>query len=343
MTTVLYDKRDRIAYVTINRPQARNAIDLETHEALCETWADFRDDDAVDVAILTGAGDEAFCAGADLKTYIPPIIRGEPRSIRDDRRPRPRRPDARPAPHPQAGDRGGQRLGAGGRARDWRWPATSASPPSARASAPSRRAAATTTATAASCGWSTRAASGVASHMLLTAEPIDAAAGAAVEPGHEGRRPRRADGRGRAGRPPDPAQLPARGAQRQGDDPRRRSARTSTTSCAPRRGTRTPLPIPRRRWPCCSASTTARTRAAHERRPRPLPAWRCGGRGRRARHRRLPRCATSPPSSAPRPTWSTRRRCASARASTATRSPRAGPTRWPSSPPRRSPARRCCA
>jgi enoyl-CoA hydratase/carnithine racemase len=81
MTTVLYDKRDRIAYVTINRPQARNAIDPETHEALCAIWADFRDDDAVDVAILSGAGDEAFCAGADLKTYIPPIIRGE-RSIR---------------------------------------------------------------------------------------------------------------------------------------------------------------------------------------------------------------------------------------------------------------------
>ena len=77
MTTVLYDKRDRIAYVTIDRPDARNAIDPETHAALCAAWVDFRDDDAVDVAILTGAGDEAFCAGADLKTYIPPIIRGE--------------------------------------------------------------------------------------------------------------------------------------------------------------------------------------------------------------------------------------------------------------------------
>ncbi len=78
---MLYEKRDRIAYVTFNRPEARNAIDPEMQELLVETWTDFRDDDDVDVAILTGAGD-AFCAGADLKTYIPPIIRGE-RSIRD--------------------------------------------------------------------------------------------------------------------------------------------------------------------------------------------------------------------------------------------------------------------
>jgi enoyl-CoA hydratase/carnithine racemase len=60
--------------VTINRPEARNAIDPDVHEAMIETWADFRDDDSVDVAILTGAGDDAFSAGADLKTYIPPII-----------------------------------------------------------------------------------------------------------------------------------------------------------------------------------------------------------------------------------------------------------------------------
>ena len=73
MSKLLYEKRDRVAYVTINRPEARNAIDPDVHEAMVETWADFRDDDAVDVAILTGAGD-AFCAGADLKTYIPPLI-----------------------------------------------------------------------------------------------------------------------------------------------------------------------------------------------------------------------------------------------------------------------------
>jgi enoyl-CoA hydratase/carnithine racemase len=73
MPKLIYEKRDRIAYVTINRPEARNAIDPDVHRLMIEAWADFRDDDGVDVAILTGAGD-AFCAGADLKAYIPPIM-----------------------------------------------------------------------------------------------------------------------------------------------------------------------------------------------------------------------------------------------------------------------------
>ena len=73
MSKLLYEKRDRIAYLTINRPEARNAIDPDVHRLMVEAWADFRDDDSVDVAILTGKG-EAFCAGADLKTYIPQII-----------------------------------------------------------------------------------------------------------------------------------------------------------------------------------------------------------------------------------------------------------------------------
>ena len=71
---MLYEKRDRIAYVTINRPEARNAVSPEVHRAMIAAWADFAEDDSVDVAILTGAGD-AFCAGADLKEYIPPIMR----------------------------------------------------------------------------------------------------------------------------------------------------------------------------------------------------------------------------------------------------------------------------
>jgi enoyl-CoA hydratase/carnithine racemase len=83
MEKLLYEKRDRIAFLTINRPEARNAIDPDVHRLMIDAWADFRDDDSLDVAILTGAGDEAFCAGADLKTYIPPIMRdARPNDIR---------------------------------------------------------------------------------------------------------------------------------------------------------------------------------------------------------------------------------------------------------------------
>ena len=60
-----YEKRDRIAYVTLNRPEAKNAINPETHRQLWKIWQDFRDDDSLEVAIMTGT-DDAFCAGADL-------------------------------------------------------------------------------------------------------------------------------------------------------------------------------------------------------------------------------------------------------------------------------------
>jgi enoyl-CoA hydratase/carnithine racemase len=80
---VLYEKRDRIALVILNRPQAKNAIDPEMHEELCRVWSDFRDDDDVDVAILSGAG-EAFCAGADLKTYVPAnYVEARPGRVRE--------------------------------------------------------------------------------------------------------------------------------------------------------------------------------------------------------------------------------------------------------------------
>lgn len=67
---VLYEKKGEIAYITLNRPEVKNAIDLEVHHRLGEIWRDFRDDPKLRVAILTGKGD-AFCAGADLKTHVP--------------------------------------------------------------------------------------------------------------------------------------------------------------------------------------------------------------------------------------------------------------------------------
>src|ERR1700741_3207506 len=69
-TKVLYDKRGEVAYITLNRPEVKNAIDIETHELLCDIWGDFRDDPALRVAVITGTGD-AFTAGADLKTHAP--------------------------------------------------------------------------------------------------------------------------------------------------------------------------------------------------------------------------------------------------------------------------------
>jgi enoyl-CoA hydratase/carnithine racemase len=67
---VVYEKKGPIAHIRLNRPEVKNAIDVETHELLRGIWADFAADDDLRVAILTGTGD-AFCAGADLKTHVP--------------------------------------------------------------------------------------------------------------------------------------------------------------------------------------------------------------------------------------------------------------------------------
>src|SRR5437588_7043809 len=76
---ILYEKRERVAYITINRPEARNAIDLETAEELSNAWTDFRDDDNLWIAVITGAGDKSFSAGADLKSFIP-MLTGQSQS-----------------------------------------------------------------------------------------------------------------------------------------------------------------------------------------------------------------------------------------------------------------------
>jgi enoyl-CoA hydratase/carnithine racemase len=71
MPKVLYEKRGEVALITLNRPEKLNAIDRETHLLLREAWKDFGADPKLRVAILTGAGDKAFCAGADLETHVP--------------------------------------------------------------------------------------------------------------------------------------------------------------------------------------------------------------------------------------------------------------------------------
>jgi len=69
--SVLLDVADRVATVTLNRPEAMNALDPETIAALHEVWVEIRDNPDVWVAIVTGTGGKAFCAGADLKKTIP--------------------------------------------------------------------------------------------------------------------------------------------------------------------------------------------------------------------------------------------------------------------------------
>jgi len=65
---VLVETRGRIRIVTINRPEVRNAVNPPTADLLRDTFIAFADDDAVDVAVFTGA-EGAFCAGYDLKAF----------------------------------------------------------------------------------------------------------------------------------------------------------------------------------------------------------------------------------------------------------------------------------
>lgn len=67
---VLFEKRGPVAWVTLNRPEVKNAIDIETSDRLCEIWAEFARDPELRVAVITGAGD-TFTSGADLRTHAP--------------------------------------------------------------------------------------------------------------------------------------------------------------------------------------------------------------------------------------------------------------------------------
>jgi enoyl-CoA hydratase/carnithine racemase len=67
VTAVLYEVRNEVAWLTINRPAARNALSKAVRDGLFESVERFNKDDAAKVLVLTGAGDKAFCAGGDLK------------------------------------------------------------------------------------------------------------------------------------------------------------------------------------------------------------------------------------------------------------------------------------
>ncbi|MBL7210991.1 MAG: enoyl-CoA hydratase/isomerase family protein [Desulfobacteraceae bacterium] len=75
MDSVIYEIKDKIAYVTINRPHALNACDQPTYNRLAEVWQDFRDNDDAWIAIITGMGERAFCAGSDIKLNFSAVPR----------------------------------------------------------------------------------------------------------------------------------------------------------------------------------------------------------------------------------------------------------------------------
>lgn len=82
MAVVEYHTEDRIAYVRLNRPEAKNAIDRAVHDALNAAWDSIEADDSVDVVIMTGTGD-AFCGGMDLKTHVTKYVNATPAMIAD--------------------------------------------------------------------------------------------------------------------------------------------------------------------------------------------------------------------------------------------------------------------
>lgn len=79
---VLFDAReDGIAILTLNRPEQRNALGKEIREGLFAAWERFERDPKLQVAILTGAGDKAFCAGGDLKEMVERQLQVPPRDM----------------------------------------------------------------------------------------------------------------------------------------------------------------------------------------------------------------------------------------------------------------------
>ncbi|MGD9117201.1 MAG: enoyl-CoA hydratase/isomerase family protein [Dehalococcoidia bacterium] len=84
--TIIYEKKNRLAYITLNRPQALNVYNIKMRDELYQVLGAIKDDADVRVAIFRGAGDRAFCAGADLSEFLTapsPIIARQARWERD--------------------------------------------------------------------------------------------------------------------------------------------------------------------------------------------------------------------------------------------------------------------
>jgi enoyl-CoA hydratase len=84
--SIIFEKRDGIGYVTLNRPEYLNAYNLQMRDELYQILNAIKDDLDIKAAIFSGAGDKAFCAGADLREFLTapsPIVAREVRHERD--------------------------------------------------------------------------------------------------------------------------------------------------------------------------------------------------------------------------------------------------------------------
>jgi len=84
--TIIYEKQNDVGYVTLNRPQNLNAYNIQMRDELYQVLGAIKDDPEVRVAILKGAGERAFCAGADLSEFLTapsPVIARQVRWERD--------------------------------------------------------------------------------------------------------------------------------------------------------------------------------------------------------------------------------------------------------------------
>lgn len=84
--TLIYEKQDSIGFVTLNRPEALNVYNVQMRDDLFEILSAIQDDDEVHVVVLNGAGEKAFCAGADLSEFLtapPPVAARKIRFNRD--------------------------------------------------------------------------------------------------------------------------------------------------------------------------------------------------------------------------------------------------------------------
>jgi len=83
---LIYEKRDGVAYITLNRPKALNAYNVRMRDELFEVLGAIKDDSEVRVSVLKGAGEKAFCAGADLTEFLTapaPVFARQARFERD--------------------------------------------------------------------------------------------------------------------------------------------------------------------------------------------------------------------------------------------------------------------